>query len=398
MRNHHRGLFLVILAISCLPVAWAKTGLAIVDVDTGKIVFVKTPGRNGGRILSIDEPKGLFTAILGVPDAILWPVTFEGERKDPISLSKYNAFTMPFLKEFAHSTATGDVAYYDATGSAFCSLSTIESKKNILVSGDRILILNMVWRNPAEILVAFSKQDVSARSIGVINTTRKELQELYKGSGLSFSDNEGSFKLSPSGKYLLFTDSYTGEPASDDLKLINFDDSSVKTIEQGAEAPLKQYRFGAWSPSESKIAYLNESTTRTPRSDEEMGELKKSLEHEVKKRIPDPDQIVSLSDAKSNPIRSRSAVICQQTLDGAAAETVFDVPQELSIWGLTYLDEHRLVALSHPRDDEDMDKKATLWAIDIASKTAKPIASDHFFAPLYSVANGKKVICIIETP
>ncbi len=97
-------------------------------------------------------------------------------------------------------------------------------------------------------------------------------------------------------------------------------------------------------------------------------------------------------------MRTRSAVICEQTLDSLSIETVFDVPADLSVWGLTYLDDRRLAMLTQPTDDEKSKEKCTLWAIDIASRTATPIAREHLFTPLFSVMGGKKIICILETP
>jgi len=90
--------------------------------------------------------------------------------------------------------------------------------------------------------------------------------------------------------------------------------------------------------------------------------------------------------------------IRQQDIGSGAVEIVYSVPAELDIWGLTYLDQNRLAMLSRPMDDDDMNEKPTLWSIDMATKTAVKITSGHFYAPLYSIENGKKIICIVETP
>lgn len=394
-------IFNLLVAIVFVPLAVAKTGFAIVDVATGKVTFVKSPSWNASRILSVDEPNRCFNVMLGFYDATLLPVTFEGEKKKPISLKHYGAVTDdPFLWNFAHSPVTGDLAWCSLR--SVDRLSTSATQKDAVLTGNSLFFPRQLeWRTPTEIVFVHGSFETKEDRIDVIDITSAKSRNYYRGSGLPISVHSGSLKLSPSGKNFLFTDAFAPKSGSEDLKVLNFDDATVTTIAEGAAEPTKEYRYGAWHPGESKVAYVAESVTHTPkiRSEQEKVDLERQLESAAKSNRPNSKRIQRLVDElDQHQIRTRAAAICEQSINPPSVDTIYTVPADLSVWGLTYLDENHLAMITQPADDEKSKEKSTLWAIDIASRSAKPIARDHFFAPLFSVIGGTKIICILETP
>ncbi len=403
MRIAHNALRILSLlaAIAFVPLAYAKTGFAIVDVETGKVTFVKSPSRSASRILSVDEPNRVFNVMLGFYDATLLPVTFDGEKKKPISLKHYGAVTDdPFLRNFAHSPVTGDVAW--CSFRSVYRFGTSATQKDTVLTGNSLFFPRQLeWRTPTEIVFVHGSFEAKEDRIDVIDTTTAKVRNYYTGSDLTISEHSGSLKLSPSGEKFLFTDAFAPKSASESLKVLDFDDATVTTIAEGAVEPTKEFRYGAWHPGELKVAYVAESVTHTPkiRSEQEKADLERQLESAGKSSRPNSKRIQRLVDElDQHQLRTRNAVICEQSINPPSVNTIFDVPADLSVWGLTYLDENRLAMLTQSADDEKSKEKSTLWAIDIASRTATPIAREHLFAPLFSVMGGKKIICILETP